>query len=186
MTYTYGGAQPRRIGWQLGHFAPQILVAAIIAAVALGVHPIEDGTSTLAITLPVLLMFVVLGTWTLMRQHDRRLCERCMSSMPLNPSESAARYQNRFRVAHAGGNKKIVVGYLLALVAVNLLVSVDPNAATRILWAALQLSMIYLIASYSTHRRLQPWCPQCQGGDGRDEDDPVTPDPEPSDHRQLI
>jgi hypothetical protein len=30
--------------------------------------------------------------------------------------------------------------------------------------------MIYLVLSYTTHRRLQPWCPACSGGDGGRED----------------
>jgi hypothetical protein len=35
------------------------------------------------------------------------------------------------------------------------------------------------VLSYSTHRKLQPWCPQCRGGNGSDEDVDV-PEPVPT------
>ena len=51
----------------------------------------------------------------------------------------------------------------------------------RLFWASMQASMIFLILSYSTHRRLQPWCPWCsEGGGGQEVADPVTPDPVPA------
>jgi hypothetical protein len=55
----------------------------------------------------------------------------------------------------------------------------------RVGWAIIQLSMIYLIMSQSTHRKLQPWCPWCSAGGGGsevDEPDPVLP----QDDRQLV
>ena len=61
-----------------------------------------------------------------------------------------------------------------------------PGQSGLLIWALVQTSMIYLILAYATHRRLQPWCPWCQSGDGGGEDDPVSPDPVPEDHRQLI
>ena len=181
-----GGSHPRRAAGVVGHFAPQLLIAMILLAVLIGVHPIGDPTSPAVLALPVLVMFMVLGTWALMRQHDRRLCEHCIASMPLNPSESAARYGRRFWTAHAGSNPRIMLPYLVILLGSNFLVPLYPTPLARGVWAAIQLSMIYLIKSYATHRRLQPWCPQCQGGDGRSEDDEVIPDPDPSDHRQLV
>jgi hypothetical protein len=47
--------------------------------------------------------------------------------------------------------------------------------------------MIYLIMSYVSHRRLQPWCPWCNnGGGGSDHDDDVTPPPLPDNDRELV
>ena len=149
-------------------------------------HPIGDGTSAVALVLPTLLVALVLGTWVLMRQHDRRLCEHCMASMPLNPSETAARYGARFWVAHAGGDKRMVLPYLGVLLTSNFAVLLFPSMFTQVVCCLLQLSMIYLFVAYSTHRRLQPWCPQCKGGDHQDEEDWVAPDPVPSDHRPLV
>lgn len=118
-----------------------------------------------------LLVFVVV-TWLFMRQHDRRLCERCAASMPLNAAEHAARYGRRFRLAHAGGNPWVMVPYLIVLVGSNFLTS----PAGRIGWALVQSTMIYLIMAHCSHRRLQPWCPQCSGGGGGEREDVVEPD----------
>ena len=51
-----------------------------------------------------------------MRQHDRRLCEACMSSMPLNPAQLAVRYKYRFRLAHLGGDPRFFIPYLVVLI----------------------------------------------------------------------
>jgi hypothetical protein len=47
--------------------------------------------------------------------------------------------------------------------------------------------MIYLIMSYVSHRRQQPWSPWCSdGGGGSDHDDDVTPPPVPDNDRELV
>jgi hypothetical protein len=126
----------------------------------------------------------VIATWLIMRRHDRRLCEHCMSSMPLNPSEQAKRYKRRFWMAHTGSERRFMVPYLVVLIGSNFATS----TVGRVFWACMQASMIFLILSYSTHRRLQPWCPWCQDGGGgseRTHDDPVSPDPDPGKKLQL-
>jgi hypothetical protein len=45
--------------------------------------------------------------------------------------------------------------------------------------------MIYLILAYTTHRRLQPWCPWCRS-DGGGEHEDTSPTPPPVDHRQPV
>jgi hypothetical protein len=138
-------------------------------------------TPLTAIATVLLLGFVVM-TWLCMRQHDRQLCERCAASMPLNAAEHAARYRRRFRLAHAGSNPRVLVPYLAVLIGSNFLMS----PAGRIAWAVVQASMVYLILSHTSHRRLQPWCPQCAGGGpGKDEtvDEPDLPR---GDRRQLV
>ena len=55
----------------------------------------------------------------------------------------------------------------------------------KIAWALIQSSMIYLIMSHATHRRLQPWCPWCSDGGGGSEHDEVAPPPVLPD-RQLV
>ena len=47
--------------------------------------------------------------------------------------------------------------------------------------------MIYLILAYSSHRKLQPWCPWCSGGGGGSEEHKVDePDLPRGDRRQLV
>ena len=162
----YSGGLAR--GW--GHWAPQLLSVAILGAIALGVRPVAPTLLTLLTSL-TLLVFVVI-TWLFMRQHDRRLCERCAASMPLNAAEHAARYSRRFRLAHAGSNPWVMVPYLIVLVGSNFLTS--PTG--RVGWALVQSTMIYLIMAHCSHRRLQPWCPQCSGGGGGERNNVDEPD----------
>jgi hypothetical protein len=75
---------------------------------------------------------------------------------------------------------RLLVTYLIVQLGTN----VGVTGAGRIGWAIIQCSMIYLILSYTTHRRLQPWCPWCRGGDGGREHTPS--DPLPDDRRQLV
>lgn len=162
----------------LGHYASEILIGAVIAVVALPVLPLSG---LLLLTVPAALLAVVILTWVLMRRHDRRLCEQCMLSMPLNLAEQASRYKRRFWVTHTGSNPRFMIPYLIVLIGSNFAAS----TIGRLCWAVTQLSMVYLILCYSTHRKLQPWCPWCSGGGGGEHvEDP--PPVLPNDDRQLI
>ncbi|MDT4938238.1 MAG: hypothetical protein QOG80_1909 [Pseudonocardiales bacterium] len=175
-------AYPRSNGLveRWGHYSPELLIASIGLAIVLAFNPV-GGLSGVAV--PVGLMAFIVATWLMMRRHDRTLCERCMASMPLNPAEQANRYTRRFWMAHTGSERRFMIPYLIVLIASNFAMS-TPG---RIFWATMQASMIFLILSYSTHRRLQPWCPWCSdgGGGSRHDVDPVTPDPVPGSRLQL-
>ncbi len=175
-SYAAGGFSER---W--GHHAPQLLNLAIAASILLGVR--GSAPSALSLIGSVALLAFVVLTWLMMRQHDRRLCEPCARSIPLNASEQAARYRRRFATTHAGSDLKLVALYLAVLVASNLLLTIPHG---RWVWAAIQASMMYLITSYATHRRLQPWCPWCSDGGGGDGRDDVTPDLPRGRGRQLV
>ena len=165
---------------QWGHYAPQLLSGSILLVIALGFRPHAVGLPTLFAT--VLLLVFVLVTWLRMRDHDRRLCERCASSMPLNAAEHAARYQRRFWLTHTGSNPRWLVPYLAVLIGSNFLTS-TPG---RIVWALVQSSMIYLIMAHASHRKLQPWCPWCSGGGGGSEQFDPESDLPRGDRRQLV
>jgi hypothetical protein len=156
---------------QWGHWAAQVLSGTICATILLRVWSPEPA-GAVSILAPPTLVAVVLTSWLLMRRHDRRLCEHCMTDMPLNPSDSAARYHRRLATAHLGSNKVLAIGYLTVLVGSALL----PGTRGLVIWSLAQASMIYLLICYTTHRRLQPWCPACRGdGDGIAK----SPDPAP-------
>lgn len=168
-----------RLTAALGHRANVMLSGAIVLVVALQFAPVDPLTK-LAVSL-TLFAFVLL-CWLLMRDHDRRLCEQCVMEMPLNPSEEAKRLKRRFWMAHTGSEPRFLIPYVVVLLASNFATT---TTIGRIGWAVMQLSMVYLIMSQSTHRKLQPWCPWCsEGGGGAevDETDPVLP----QDDRQLI
>lgn len=180
MSETYGVpyAGPRFTD-RWGHRSPALLSASIVAAIALGIRP-ANATPLTALAAMALLVFVLV-TWLLMRQHDRRLCESCVAELPLNAAQAASKYHRRFWAVHAGSNPWILGPYLVALVGTNFLMS----PLGRIAWAVMQASMVFLILSHTTHRRLQPWCGWCSGGGGgtdRIVDTPVLP----RDDRTLV
>jgi hypothetical protein len=147
-----------------GHWGAQLLIGAIVGAIALGLRPLPAG-SPQAVLVPVLLFTFVIISWLKMREHDRRLCEFCVKSMPLDASEIAEQMHTRFTLAHLGERRELVIGYLVVLIGSNGLLLLGPFG--RLGWAAVQATMIYLVLAYSGHRRFQPWCPQCRGGDTR-------------------
>lgn len=171
-------ARGARLTAVLGHYSSELLIVSIFAAITVGVYPLPG---VLSFSVPVIIFAFVIASWLLMRQHDRRLCEQCVLSMPLNPAALAARYGMRFKVTHAFTEPRVFVPYLVVLIGS----SFEMNTIGRIPWALIQFSMIYLILSQSTHRKLQPWCPQCQGGGGGDEV-LETPPVLPHDDRQLV
>ena len=179
----WGHAEDRRgtgLADAWGHLAPEVLSASIVAAIVLGLRP---PGGPLALTGPVALMGVVVATWLLMRRHDRRLCEQCVASLPLDAAERAARYRRRFWTAHVGATPRFLAPYLILLIGSNFF----PGPWGRLAWATVQASLIYLIAAHVTHRRLQPWCPWCSGGGGgSDREDPVAPPPLPDRDREPV
>jgi hypothetical protein len=162
-----------------GHLAPQFLNVAIAIVIMLGIWPMAPSPSLLLVAL-TLFAFVIV-TWLLMREHDRRLCEWCAAAMPLNAAELASKYGRRFWVVHSGSNPRFLVPYLVVLLGSNVL----PGPIGRIVWALVQSTMMYLIVATATHRRLQPWCPWCRGGDGGI-DAPAEPDVPRGNNRQPV
>lgn len=151
----------------------------IVAVVALGTQPFRFSPSGRSLGLSLALL--VIATWMLMRQHERRLCEQCVAEIPLDVERAAEKARWRFRLAHAGARPSFVVPYLGFLLATNFI----PTAEGRLIWAAAQLTMIYLVLASTTHHKLQPWCPMCRedgGGDHEDLNSPLPPDRD----RQLI
>lgn len=162
----------------LGHRAPEILIVSIVAFVLLGLKP---NPGMYAVSGSVGLFGVVVTAWLLMRQHDRRLCEHCMLSMPLNPAETAARYQRRFWMAHTGSEPRFMAPYAIVMLASNFATS----TIGRLCWAAIYLSTVYLVMSYQTHRKLQPWCPWCSEHGGGDHVEDVPPELTPDDRQRV-
>jgi hypothetical protein len=181
-SYAFDLSGPTGPGGRLGHLGPQILIGSILASIALVLRPLPSDTAASTL-LPVGLLVTVVASWLLMRSHDRRLCERCMVSMPLNAPEVAARQFRRFAVTHLGADARAVVGYLVVLLGSSVLLAEPgllPGASGEYVWAAVQSTMVYLVLCYSAHRRLQPWCPWCSGDGGGEHRDTDTPRPAPS------
>jgi high-affinity Fe2+/Pb2+ permease len=179
-TYEYPYAENRALRWW-GHNAPMLLSLAIAGAILLGFGVVAPGTLSLLLSLTLLLF--VLATWVFMRQHDRRLCESCAASIPLNAAEQGQRYRRRFAVTHAASNPKILIPYLIILLGSNALLMVSGG---RWVWAAVQSTMIYLVVAHASHRKLQPWCRWCSDGGGGTEVRDDTPDLPRGRGKQLV
>jgi hypothetical protein len=152
------------------------LIVAIAAAIVLGLWPPPAGTPA-ALLLPAATFALVIVSWFSMRRHDRNLCEICVCAMPLNAAELASRHQRRLALVHAGSKRELVIGYLIVLLGSNVILGEGFYA--RLCWAAIQSTMIYLVLAYSSHRKLQPWCPWCSEGGGGGDDRAIAPDPMP-------
>ena len=162
----------------LGHYATEMLIGSIIAVVLVTVMPLPG---LFMFTVPIALFGLVIVCFLLMREHDRRLCEMCMLSMPLNAAERASTFQLRFWLAHSATDVRIIAPYMVVLIGSNFVIGI----ITPFGWAAIQLTMVYLVLAYSTHRKLQPWCPWCsEGGGGSHVEDPTPV--LPHDDRQLV
>jgi hypothetical protein len=166
-----------------GHHAPTVLTGVIVAYIVFVLRPPPPG-SLAGVVAPSVLVAILLSSWVAMRRHDRRLCEFCVAGMPINPAEAAIRYRRRLALAHLGSHRTIASAYVVVLLGSNLLILGGPpllRLCGPYVWAGVQATMIYLVLSHTTHRRLQPWCPQCAGGD--DGDHALEQDPEPSGSR---
>jgi hypothetical protein len=165
-----------QVACRWGHYGSTWLVLSVLAILALGLNP-PDLSGGSALIAPMAILAFALASWSAMRQHDRRLCEVCATSMPLNMIEVAARYRMRFSVVHAVVAKPLVVSYLVVLIGSDV-VLLHGTLIERLVWAAIQSTMVYLVLAYASHRKYQPWCPQCQGGHGeRDRSDDHGPAP---------
>jgi hypothetical protein len=133
------------------------LAASIVYGVFIYVHPIPlaiQGAITLA--LYAVLIPSVIG----LMKHSRRLCERCVQSMPLDASAQAQRKERHLRVTHALDRRRRL--YFVAVIAIVAVLFLGPGGLFAVvLTVAFQLGGIEVIYSAMLHSRLQPWCPWC-------------------------
>ena len=158
-----------------GHYAPWYLAALLSGLIVLTVVPEWADLVPWPVLAGALLAVLVAAVYLALCvfAHNRRLCERCIGSVPLDASRVASRYGLRFRVAHLFERKAPAIAYLTALLG-SAVLSVHPVG--RYAWAAAQASLVYLLFVYVTHQRLQPWCPHCGNG-GEEMTAPTTPSP---------
>jgi hypothetical protein len=155
----------------VGHFAPWFLAVLVGSLIAMTLVPYVAPILTWYVLAGMLVVALVLGISLI--AHNRRLCERCIASMPLDAATVAVRYALRFRVAHLFENRLLALGYL-ALVAGSSFLYAHPVGKYG--WAVVEATLIYLLFVYVTHQRLQPWCPYCKTG-GEELTAPTAPTP---------
>src|SRR5262249_19720593 len=131
----------------VGHYAPWLLAAVVVVLIAATLLP--GAADYVPWEARMVLFAGVLGLALTSFAHSRRLCERCIASLPLDASTVAERYALRFRVAHLFERKLFAVGYVALVVVCSFLYS-DPVG--RYGWAATQASLVYLLFVYVTHQ----------------------------------
>jgi hypothetical protein len=177
----WAGEPSRASRW--GHAGPTVFVSIIASMALLAVLPVTyppGGRPLVSVAFIALLLV----TWVEMRKHDRGLCERCVADFPLNPAQAAETYRRRLETVHLMAERRAAAWYLVAILVACLLPVLAPaplKTPAMILWLAALASLVYLVQSGQTHRRLQPWCPLCGHQGGSDKVD--TPEPMPLDSR---
>jgi hypothetical protein len=186
MTTATGGNRPRR-EWlnrpamALGHYQEHVQVAALPLLIAnvLAGRPAVLTWISLAVLSAWLIAFLAdLG------QHQRQLCERCISAAPtLNPQGAVERWRRVLWCFHQKRASQLLLLASICWIFYSSRISHEHE------WAlGLDALVLVLIGcSYFTgiiHKRLYPWCPWCHwGGHGGDEEtSPVAPE----DHGVLL
>lgn len=122
--------------------------------------------------------------WCDIRHHRRRLCERCISSIPLDLEALVARRRAVLRAYHA--HAATAIAALIAAATQVPLLLLSPRGHSP-LWSYAVASPGVVIIGACTlitwqHRRLRPWCPWCRRGYGGHHE--ASPDiPAPTAHR---
>ena len=166
-----------------GHHGPAIFVSVIGAMAVLAVQPVAYPPGG-KLLVSFAFIAILITTWLEMRKHDRALCERCVADFPLNPAEAAVTYRRRLAMVHLLADRRAATWYLVGMLVACLLPALAPDAfrvPALAVWLAALGSLAYLLVSGVSHRRLQPWCPQCGPQGGSDKVD--TPEPTPLDSR---
>lgn len=185
MSQVFGGdwahGPARATRW--GHAGPTVFVGIIATMAALAVLPISYPPGSRQL-LSLAVIALLIATYVEMRKHDRALCERCVADFPLNPAQAAETYRRRLATVHLLVERRAAAWYLVAILTACLLPILAPaplHMPARVLWLAALASLVYIVQSGQTHRRLQPWCPHCGHQGGSDKVD--TPEPMPLDSR---
>lgn len=107
--------------------------------------------------------------------HDRRLCERCAASTPLDPQRSVTRWKLLLRLSHV----KRLTFALMAVLTVKLILeqAFRPAGWLFAFDEATTAVLGVFVLSWWAHSRLQPWCPWCHWGGGGDHEEAPEPDP---------
>ena len=155
----------------LGHYAGHIIAATIITVAVSDALKQPRGITGNLLSLPSAV--AIMAVWCDFRQHTWRLCERCARSTPLDGHAAARRWRLALRLTHSKA-RFALVACLAALITWHSI------AGKHVPWWYWMLDVIVfavMAASYAAarlHNQLQPWCPQCNWGDGGDEE--VSPD----------
>lgn len=163
--------EPSRFSAWLAH--QSLPITAVTAALVIASNTIDNSWLASA---SVIAMAAWIASGAYRIQHDRRLCEQCMSAMPLDGPQRAQHRAGRLRACHAMQSRTATL-CRFAMLAGGILAAKP--------WSMVLMDVLFVAAAVdefllATHRPLQPWCPQCHWGDGGGGDDEHVDDPVPT------
>lgn len=122
---------------------------------------------------------IIVGVFFWLAHSRGALCETCVEQMPLDADGQAQRrgvwLRHHHRVRATPRRVVVLTVVWVALLLGSSLLGGGPaeRAAHDVLMAVVILDMW----ATEIHGRLSPWCPQCRGDGGWDEDEVVAPAP---------
>jgi hypothetical protein len=164
----------RRIATTIAHHQAAALALAVITDTTLAITGYWH-------TLPgyFLSLIAALGVMVAMlaeTRHARSLCERCAAKTPLDAEAAVAQRRWWLWTFHVTNSVPVLVALCLVY-GVAIFLPVPKSVPGFLGMTPLFVFWAIAAAANLVHRPLEPWCPQCNWGDGGDEEQ--VPDPEP-------
>lgn len=166
---------------KVGHYAVHVIIAIVLLVIANSFFPIESVILQLALSLLAIIGILIL--WLALHTHNHKLCEACIRRLPLNASARANTYRHQLKTVHMTDSTMFIGIFFVAIVASSVIAT---TLIGRWVFLAVQLGLIYLLLSISTHRAYQPWCPYCNNGGEKKKLKDTVPDlPSPDSRRRT-
>jgi hypothetical protein len=139
------------------HYSDYLLIGALV--VNLSFVLLHVTANLLQVPLTIAMIAFLLYSLS----HGRSMCDLCLLSTPVDTVTAVSRYDRRLKVVHFISTTSRSYVFMAIFIGSGFIVDLPYGL---FIYAAVQLSFVYLLLSMRTHRNLQPWCPQCSGGGG--------------------
>lgn len=153
------------------HYGTNIIIAYLLIAMVVFPLPLPD--PIYFVLVGILALLLVVGQSASLWHSYGDLCEKCISTMPLNPqakAERQKRFLQTFHRMYGSPRRTMVTSAIQAALAVGTLASafLAPDVVTSVLLEVMLLDLLVVHVTGNSHRKYQPWCPWCRddGGHG--------------------
>jgi hypothetical protein len=145
---------------RIGHYAPAVIIVIIVCSCVTDLLPIRISNDISRAYLPLIAVML----YPLLR-HKRTLCTQCVTDMPLDGGERAARPLTRtaLHLTHLVTIRKIWIGMAVFVIASTVFLLLNLHWLNTVLLETELLALLVLWRSTTVHQRLRPWCPWCRG-----------------------
>jgi hypothetical protein len=185
------GSRRHRAAMWLGHYFPT--VALYLTAVLLAARLVEFWTAghSPAYRVADVVAFIVSAILIVMflcheGMHARHLCERdlAVSRVLLDPQGEVEKRRRLLKANHRRSAFWLFLAAGLVLIGIGIIDGLPRPSAVTIVFTVLEVVCaafaVFFVTAMLVHRRLQPWCPDCDHGGGDGDDKVPAPGPVPS------